>query len=54
MKTSIKQIQKLISASKNIVLTTHLIPDGDAIGSELAMFYYLKAKNKNVKSPHKR
>ena len=49
MKKNIKHIQKLISGSRNIILTTHLIPDGDAIGSEFAMYYYLKAKKKNVK-----
>lgn len=43
-----KQIQKLITVSKNIVITTHLIPDGDAIGCELAFYYYLQAKKKNV------
>ncbi len=46
--TIFKKIERLILISKNIVLTTHLIPDGDAIGSELAFYYYLKAKNKNV------
>ena len=30
-------VNDLIDKSKKIVLTTHLIPDGDAIGSVLAM-----------------
>jgi phosphoesterase RecJ-like protein len=42
------QLRKLIAKSKNIVITTHLIPDGDALGSELAMYSYLKSKKKNV------
>jgi phosphoesterase RecJ-like protein len=42
------QLRKIIAKSKNIVITTHLIPDGDALGSELAMYTYLKAKKKNV------
>jgi bifunctional oligoribonuclease and PAP phosphatase NrnA len=42
------QLRRLISKSKNFVITTHLIPDGDALGSELAMYSYLKAKKKNV------
>lgn len=41
--TTQKLIKKLHSKSKyNIVITTHHKPDGDALGSSLAMFYYLK------------
>jgi len=42
------QLRKYISKYKNFVITTHLIPDGDALGSELAMYSYLKSKKKNV------
>lgn len=42
------RLRQFIAKSKNIVLTTHLTPDGDAIGCELAMYSYLKAKKKNV------
>lgn len=48
MKKEYLQLRKLINGSKNIVLTTHLIPDGDAIGCELAMYSYLKSKKKSV------
>jgi bifunctional oligoribonuclease and PAP phosphatase NrnA len=48
MKKEFTELKKLIAKSKNIVITTHLIPDGDAIGSELAMYSYLKTKKKNV------
>jgi bifunctional oligoribonuclease and PAP phosphatase NrnA len=48
MKKEYTELRKLVAKSRNIVLTTHLIPDGDAIGSELAMYSYLKAKKKNV------
>jgi bifunctional oligoribonuclease and PAP phosphatase NrnA len=48
MKKEYIELKKLIAKSKNIVITTHLIPDGDAIGSELAMYSYLKTKKKNV------
>ncbi len=47
-KNTFQKILNLISESKKIVLTTHLIPDGDAIGCELAFYYYLKEKNKKV------
>lgn len=48
MNKEFTELQKLISKSKNIVITTHLIPDGDAIGCEVAMYKYLKTKKKNV------
>lgn len=44
-------IEKVISAiksSERVVLTTHKIPDGDALGSEIALYYYLKGIGKNV------
>ncbi|MCX6160106.1 MAG: bifunctional oligoribonuclease/PAP phosphatase NrnA [Ignavibacteriae bacterium] len=43
-----KKISRIVNASRNVVLTTHLIPDGDAIGSEIAMCEYLKLKGKKV------
>ena len=41
-------VNDLIDKSRKIVLTTHLIPDGDAIGSVLAMLEYLTAKGKEA------
>lgn len=49
MKEKFKQLKRIVENSKNIIITTHLIPDGDAIGSELAFYKYLKKKGKNVK-----
>ena len=37
-----ESLNKIISKSKNIVLSTHVNPDGDGIGAELGMYYYLK------------
>jgi len=34
--------------SKNILLVTHTNPDGDAIGSCLALYHYLNQQNKNA------
>jgi|WetSurMetagenome_2_1015567.scaffolds.fasta_scaffold03615_6 bifunctional oligoribonuclease and PAP phosphatase NrnA len=48
MKKEFLELKKLIAKSRNIVITTHLVPDGDAIGSELAIYSYLKTKKKNV------
>jgi len=37
-----------IRGAKNIVLTTHCSPDGDGIGSQLALYHALKDAGKNV------
>ena len=39
-------LNTIISKSKNIVLSTHINPDGDGIGSELGFYYYLKSIGK--------
>lgn len=39
-------ITHLISQAKRIVLTTHENPDGDGLGSAVAMYYYLKSLKK--------
>jgi len=38
-------LDKIIKSSKKVFLTTHVNPDADGLGSELAMYYYLKSKN---------
>ncbi|MEN1784305.1 MAG: bifunctional oligoribonuclease/PAP phosphatase NrnA [Bacteroidota bacterium] len=35
-------LQKLLSTSKNIVIVPHKNPDGDAIGSSLGLYHFLK------------
>jgi phosphoesterase RecJ-like protein len=42
------QIISILSSSSKIVITTHSNPDGDAIGSSLAMYLYLKKKGHSV------
>ena len=37
-----KNIDKLITNSNRIVLSTHEKPDGDGLGSGIAFYYYLK------------
>ena len=41
-------LSKYISDSKKILLICHMNPDGDAIGSMIAMYRYLKSKGKEV------
>lgn len=43
-----EQVKKLFSECKNVVVVTHTSPDGDAIGSSLALKEYLQRKGKNV------
>jgi phosphoesterase RecJ-like protein len=43
-----KEISEHFFSSGNILLISHINPDGDAIGSQLALYHYLKAQGKNV------
>ena len=43
-----QEIKSEILKANNIVITTHKSPDGDAIGSSLAFYHYLKNQGKNV------
>jgi len=43
-----KKTKILLQSSDNIVITCHKGPDGDAIGSTLALYLYLKKQQKNV------
>tara|TARA_B110001450_G_scaffold163167_1_gene152069 strand:+ start:5163 stop:6176 length:1014 start_codon:yes stop_codon:yes gene_type:complete len=43
-----KRTEKLLQSSENIVITCHKGPDGDAIGSSLALYLFLKKQGKNV------
>ena len=46
MYSQIKEVIKLVEQSESIILTTHVVPDGDAIGSVIAFSEYLKLKGK--------
>ncbi|HNR42126.1 MAG TPA: bifunctional oligoribonuclease/PAP phosphatase NrnA [Bacteroidales bacterium] len=43
-----KELSKLIASSDNILIICHINPDGDAIGSQLALFHYLTSKGRHV------
>jgi len=45
---NIKEITRLLEDSDRILVVTHTNPDGDAIGSSLAMFHYLQALGKKA------
>jgi len=42
--TDFIKIREILDKSKKIIITTHMNPDGDAIGASLAMFLYLKKR----------
>jgi phosphoesterase RecJ-like protein len=44
----IKALTALLSTPKNIVIVPHKNPDGDAIGSALGLFHYLKLRHPNT------
>lgn len=42
------ELKKVIKNSKTILITGHVDPDGDAVGSTLAMYNYIITLNKEV------
>lgn len=48
-KEDILEAQKLIKGANKISIIAHIGPDGDALGSTLGLFHYLKALNKESK-----
>lgn len=48
-KKSIEAVKEILSSPKKIVITTHHKPDGDAIGSSLALYNFLILKKHKVK-----
>src|SRR6266508_3666602 len=45
----LENIVNLIRNSQKFVITSHVNPDGDSIGSELALYYYLRNKGKDAR-----
>ncbi len=46
---NLAELKDLLAQPKNIVITTHHKPDGDALGSSLGLYHYLKQKQHQVK-----
>lgn len=42
--TNLQQVADLLQSPKRIVITAHANPDGDALGSSLGLYHYLKEK----------
>jgi len=47
-KSDYSTIKRLINGSGSIVITSHYNPDGDAVGSAMAMYHALKCINPNI------
>jgi phosphoesterase RecJ-like protein len=47
--SSINYLKKLIGEKSDVIITTHYNPDGDAIGSSLALYHFLNAQGHNVR-----
>jgi bifunctional oligoribonuclease and PAP phosphatase NrnA len=43
-----KELSELLDSADNILLISHINPDGDAIGSQLALYHYLTGKGKKA------
>lgn len=41
-------VEKVLSQAKNILVTSHQDPDGDSVGSQMALIAYLQKKKKRV------
>lgn len=48
MNLDFQSFKKIVEHKGSVVVTTHYNPDGDAIGSSLALFHFLKNYNLNV------
>ena len=48
LKNDVKEILSLINTSENICIAGHMAPDGDCIGSVMALYNFLKPFDKNI------
>lgn len=48
-KSRFSDLKKAITRARNISILTHTNPDGDAMGSSLGLYHYLRKKKKQVK-----
>jgi bifunctional oligoribonuclease and PAP phosphatase NrnA len=47
-KTEISKVKALLDTPKSVVIIPHINPDGDAIGSTLGLYHFLRLKNHNA------
>ena len=44
----LSRVREALDSHREILLTAHVNPDGDALGSEMALFYFLRDRGKKV------
>ncbi len=49
MEKTLPEAIRLIAESTSFVITTHVMPDGDGLGAEVALYHYLKRLGKEVR-----
>ena len=49
MEVTLKQAGEIILKAQNIVLSSHVNPDGDNVGSTLGLYHALKGTGKNIR-----
>ena len=49
MEVTLRQAGEIISKAENIVLSSHVNPDGDNVGSTLGLYHALKGTGKNIR-----
>ena len=52
-KSALERSKELISQAQKIVILTHMAPDGDAMGSALAMWHFLKSTEYRIQNTDK-
>ena len=50
MRSEFESIYRLVAEATKVVITTHMSPDGDAMGSALAMYHWLRARRPDMQS----
>lgn len=45
---NLSQVKEILSSPKRIVITSHANPDGDAIGSSMGLYHYLKKQGHRI------
>lgn len=48
LQSNIDKVAKIFDLAENIVIVTHVSPDGDALGSSLGLLHFLETQEKNV------
>lgn len=49
MQLELKDVAKILKSARKIIITSHVIPDGDAVGSSLALSRILRSLKKEVR-----